>query len=522
MIESYTTAQVGRARRRHNRALGVSGALLVAAILLAGIFASRPTLAQASRIDANLLLGRWESERADYEFLFIGQAFILRNLTEGEDYQCTITATTLVALWEGETYEAAIETGSGDYPERIVFENGVALTRAADSIGTFTGQTADNGLEQDPHVSIPGDRQGGVLPGTEMADLCSEMPVACSFSNAGEAAFTITHIGIGGIAVQGFATSPVTTTGSPAGITEPLSVGGYFVSSGDYGTAVLAHATGDDGIGLLAQGKAYGGKFESQSVGVFGFGATSERMAADLFNQGAHPSFSGVGVYGGGSTYGVVCSGDHADLLLLGDLALITTEDWGTNRLEIRSNGEVRIQVDRLGDQPDSAFVVTSGDREMLHVSQDGRATVRTLEILGGADVAEGFPIASPSSEAVPGSVLVIDASNPGSLRISDAPYDRGVAGVIAGAGDLAPGVVLQGACASSDTVLVAVSGRIWCLADAGFGSITPGDFLTSSPTPGHAMKVTDFNRARGAILGKAMTGLDSGCGLVLVLVALQ
>jgi len=35
-------------------------------------------------------------------------------------------------------------------------------------------------------------------------------------------------------------------------------------------------------------------------------------------------------------------------------------------------------------------------------------------------------------------------------------------------------------------------------------------------------MKVTDHARAQGAILGKAMTGLSDGNGMVLVLVTLQ
>jgi hypothetical protein len=35
-------------------------------------------------------------------------------------------------------------------------------------------------------------------------------------------------------------------------------------------------------------------------------------------------------------------------------------------------------------------------------------------------------------------------------------------------------------------------------------------------------MKVTDHARAQGAILGKAMTGLKEGKGVVLVLVTLQ
>jgi hypothetical protein len=45
---------------------------------------------------------------------------------------------------------------------------------------------------------------------------------------------------------------------------------------------------------------------------------------------------------------------------------------------------------------------------------------------------------------------------------------------------------------------------------------------LTTSDTPGHAMKATDRARSYGATIGKAMTGLESGCGLVLVLVNLQ
>ena len=65
----------------------------------------------------------------------------------------------------------------------------------------------------------------------------------------------------------------------------------------------------------------------------------------------------------------------------------------------------------------------------------------------------------------------------------------------------------------------VALTGRVYVLADAGNGAIKPGDLLTSSPTPGRAMKVTDYPKAQGAILGKAMTGLSEGKGMVLVLV---
>ena len=68
----------------------------------------------------------------------------------------------------------------------------------------------------------------------------------------------------------------------------------------------------------------------------------------------------------------------------------------------------------------------------------------------------------------------------------------------------------------------VALTGRVYVLADAMHGAIRPGDLLTTSDMPGRAMKVTDHMRAQGAILGKAMSGLSKGTGVVLVLVTLQ
>ena len=62
----------------------------------------------------------------------------------------------------------------------------------------------------------------------------------------------------------------------------------------------------------------------------------------------------------------------------------------------------------------------------------------------------------------------------------------------------------------------------MWCKVDAGFGAVKPGDLLTTSPSAGHAMKAGDAWRRAGAVIGKAMTSLEDGRGLVLVLVNLQ
>ena len=68
----------------------------------------------------------------------------------------------------------------------------------------------------------------------------------------------------------------------------------------------------------------------------------------------------------------------------------------------------------------------------------------------------------------------------------------------------------------------VALSGRVYVYCDASGAAIEPGDLLTTSDTPGHAMKAADHARAQGAVIGKAMTALESGRSPVLVLVSLQ
>jgi hypothetical protein len=151
-----------------------------------------------------------------------------------------------------------------------------------------------------------------------------------------------------------------------------------------------------------------------------------------------------------------------------------------------------------------------------------GRVTTSELEITGGADIAEPF-IVSDNDKLRPGMVLSIDSKNPGQLKISDKAYDRCVAGIVSGASDIQPGLILrQKGTITDGQHLVALTGRVYCLVDATKNPVEPGDMLTSSSTAGYAMKVENNSKATGAIIGKAMTALESGMGLVLVLVSLQ
>jgi hypothetical protein len=105
---------------------------------------------------------------------------------------------------------------------------------------------------------------------------------------------------------------------------------------------------------------------------------------------------------------------------------------------------------------------------------------------------------------------------------LTDQPYDTRVAGVVSGANGINPGIQMQQQGLLEGGKNVALTGRVYVQADTSNGDIKPGDLLTTSSTPGRAMRVSDHARAQGAILGKAMTALKTGRGMVLVLVTLQ
>jgi hypothetical protein len=153
----------------------------------------------------------------------------------------------------------------------------------------------------------------------------------------------------------------------------------------------------------------------------------------------------------------------------------------------------------------------------------DGRIITQELQITGGSDLSEQFDVRNGGGEVKSGMVVCIDPASPGKLVVSGKGYDRRVAGIISGAGGVETGLYMgQKGTPADGSYPVALTGRVYCWCDASDGAITPGDLLTTSDTPGHAMKVADHAKAQGAIIGKAMTSLEHGQGLVLVLVSLQ
>jgi len=120
-----------------------------------------------------------------------------------------------------------------------------------------------------------------------------------------------------------------------------------------------------------------------------------------------------------------------------------------------------------------------------------------TLSIGGPADLAENYTAEDETIEE--GDVVSVNEASPSSIIKSKTPYDPKMLGIIS----TKPGLLLSG-----DTVggkPVALSGRVPIKVSTENGEIKPGDYLTSSTTPGVAMKAL----RPGPVIGKALEGFS-------------
>ncbi len=348
----------------------------------------------------------------------------------------------------------------------------------------------------------------------------------------------------------------------------PLTAVGYAFSAIKADTAQYAVGTVSSGpIAVNTAGNAVVGN-STNGRGLWGTSQTfhavvGETNAASMNGVwGKHDSANGSGVYGSSiAGYGVFGASNNIAVYGYSPNGLAVygnSFQYGVKGLASGTNGSIGVWGEATANSADvrgvygssnspagngivgEAFATTGGCRGVWGISHSpsgvgvfgqntdpngwagyfaGRTAVNALYINGGSDLAEPF---DTETDVEPGTVLIIDEKNPGKLRRSDREYDQRVAGVASGAGGVHPGLTLRqdgmldGACS------VAIAGRVYCKAEALSGPIHPGDLLTTSRIAGHAMKATDKERAPGTIIGKAMTSLEQGEGLVLVLVNLQ
>jgi hypothetical protein len=268
----------------------------------------------------------------------------------------------------------------------------------------------------------------------------------------------------------------VSTSAKNSGVSGTNNSGGY----GIFGTS--SQNDGVRGQSTSAKSSGVSGMNDSGGHGVFGTSSQNDAVHGES-QSSAHAGVSGVNTAGG---YGVYAQSVNQS---------VKGSPAGTAGIFL---GNVEIQGD---------------------ISSVNTVKVQTDVILQNGDCAEQFDMYG-AMVPEPGTIVVIN--DDGTLRESQCPYDKRVAGVVSGAGEYRPAIVLDQRASSAGRASVSLMGKVYCKVDADPASIAIGDLLTTSARAGFAMKATDPARAFGAVIGKALKPLSTGQGMIPILVALQ
>lgn len=201
-----------------------------------------------------------------------------------------------------------------------------------------------------------------------------------------------------------------------------------------------------------------------------------------------------------------------------------STPASGNVLFDVDAGGNVGIGTTSPGAtlEVDGSVKLTSNSGASI-TFQDG--TVQSTAYTGvtcGGDYAESVDVTGDRKSYEPGDVLVIGSNSGSDVVKSAEPYSTLVAGIYS----TRPGTVgrrqITDPKASKTEVPMAMMGIVPTKVSAENGPVNRGDLLVTSSTLGYAMKGTDRSKMLGAVIGKALGNLDSGTGVIEVLVTLQ
>jgi hypothetical protein len=269
---------------------------------------------------------------------------------------------------------------------------------------------------------------------------------------------------------------------------------------------------------------------DSNIPGVLGI--NTAQGGAGVFGRAEAPGAGGVighaHAVNGRGVYGESTNGTGVHGFSRAGSGVVAASDAGVG-VDAESNRNTALVASTAGTDV-SALIVNhrgtgniiigrdSNNAEVFRVTHSGDVQAHDV-VLSGADCAEEFDI-DDIEKIEPGTVMVINET--GALEKSLRAYDKRVAGVISGAGGYKPGIVLDKRHSWLNRKPIALLGKVYCKVDAQYSPIEVGDLLTTSPTPGHAMKADDPLKAFGTVIGKALRPLSEGQGLIPILIALQ
>lgn len=307
---------------------------------------------------------------------------------------------------------------------------------------------------------------------------------------------------------------------TPAPYALGLRPGAQVISEEYGGDAVYAENTASSGTGVVGEASATSGNTfgvrglnrSSGGTGVYGW-AGSATSGTDGRPYGVYGySNSGYGVYG-------VTLGDWSNISGVYGKAVMDHAN-GVNGVNTAGGYGVRAESNTgvaLAAKSQSGNIIEAWDLDpndrRWYVRNDGEVYADGSFHNTGADFAEMLPAADGLE---PGDVLVIGSDS--LLRRSSSPYAANVIGVYS----TKPGFIggSDEEMENDGKVPLAVVGVVPVKASAENGPIAPGDLLTTSSTPGHAMRASHF--VGGTIIGKALEPLEEGTSVIQVLVTLQ
>jgi hypothetical protein len=296
--------------------------------------------------------------------------------------------------------------------------------------------------------------------------------------------------------------------------------GHSYDGTGVYGFS--ANATGIQGESTVAVGvKGESGGFDA----VVGESSSPGHAGVTGRNTSTNPGPEAVGIYGTGGTHAGKFDGDvlvngnihHNGVFASTTFDAVVGESSSDAHAGVTgrnttsgANGGVGIYGE--GGQFAGKFNGDVHIMKTLYVDAD-------IVLSNAADFAEEFDVAS-TGDTDPGTVMVLNDG--GGVKPSCLAYDRKVAGIVSGAGEYRPGIILDKRASTRPRSALALVGKVYCKVDANYAAIETGDLLTTSPTHGHAMKAVDPLKSFGAVIGKALRPIPEGQGMIPVLVGLQ
>ena len=310
----------------------------------------------------------------------------------------------------------------------------------------------------------------------------------------------------------------IITTEGRVGIGSTTPLAKLEVQSSGSLPAVLGNSQSGNGLqGVSTSGDGLHGE-SSSGKGVFGHSDSSYGVHG-VGNVGVRgESSGGTGVYGEGNVgvNGVSAGGTAVHGLSASGVGVqgVSSSSYGTIGASGSGTG--------VHAQSTSGNLIDASNGSGIKFKVENNGNVHAPAYLGLPDFAEAIlPSAVDKSRLQPGDVLVTASNTDRSVSKSRKAYSTSVLGVYS----TAPGFVgterpIEGA--SSDTIPMAVIGIVPCKVSAENGPIRRGDLLTTSSTPGHAMRCANRIKCTGAVVGKALSSLDKGTALIPVLVTLQ